>query len=375
MSIRNSRERWGSLSQALHWLIVALIALQAALGLTGLMLPLGMQKLAVFARHKSIGITILGLAVLRLLWRWLNPTPRLPLTLKPHERFLARFTHAALYALLFAMPLTGWMMSSARGFPVSWFNLFQLPDLVPKSETLYRSMVTAHAVLAIALATILALHIAGALKHHFVLKDDTLRRMLPFGRITLALCAAAMLAPPAARAAGNGPRVSGRDYTLLAAPSKLTYAFTQAGALNQGSFRSFAVSFDPAAGHLDVVIDMRSFDSGDSQRNGILGGKDFFDVARYPQARFSAGRIEKTAAGYQAVGSLTLRGVTRTVIVPFTWRTATAQGRPVGYLSGRMTLQRLDFGIGQGQWQSTEWVGNDVTVRYSLELIPQSRRP
>jgi len=360
MPIRNTRERWGSLSQFLHWLIVALIALQAALGLTGIMLPLGLQKLAVLARHKSIGITILALAALRLLWRWLNPTPPLPPNLKPHERLLAHFTHAALYVLLFAMPLTGWIMSSARGFPVSWFNIVQLPDLVPKSETLYDAMVTTHAALAIALALIVALHIAGALKHHFVLKDDTLRRMLPFGRMTLGLLAGTLLAAPSAHAAGA--------YTLVGAQSALTYAFTQAGAENQGRFKSFSVTFDPAAGRLDVLVDMRSFDTGDAQRNGILGGKDFFDVSQYPQSHFSASRIEKTAAGYQATGSLTLRGVTRNITVPFTWRTATVQGRLVGYLTGQATLRRLDFGVGQGQWQSTEWVGNEVTVRYSLTL-------
>ena len=382
MSIRNTRERWGSLSQFLHWLIVALIALQAALGLTGLLLPLSLEKLAVLARHKSIGITILGLATLRLLWRWLNPTPPLPSNLKPHERFLAHFTHAALYVLLFAMPLTGWMMSSARGFPVSWFNLYQLPDLVPKSESIYDTMVTTHAALAIALALTVVLHIAAALKHHFVLKDDTLRRMLPFGRITLAVIAGAMLAPHAAYAthAANAappavsdvPRVSGPAYTAVAAQSTLTYAFTQAGADNQGRFKSFSVSFDPAAGRLDVVIDMRSFDTGDSQRNETLAGKDFFDITQYQQSRFTASRVEKTAAGYEATGSLTLRGVTRNVTIPFTWRTATVQGRSVGYLAGQMTLKRLDFGVGQGQWQSTEWVGNDVTVRYSVELVPRS---
>jgi cytochrome b561 len=365
MSIRNTRERWGSIAQLLHWLIVALIVLQATLGLMGLMLPLGVEKLTILARHKSFGLTILVLAALRLLWRWLNPTPPLPSNLQPHERFLARFTHAALYVLLFAMPFTGWIMSSARGFPVSWFNLFQLPDLVPKSEPLYDAMVMTHASLAIALALTVALHIAAALKHHFVLKDDTLRRMLPFGRITLALLTAMLLVPRAASAAGPA-------YTLLAARSSLTYTFIQVGARNQGQFKSFAVSFDPAAGRLDVTVDMRSFDTGDRQRNGILGGNDFFDIARYPQSRFTASRIEKTAAGYDAIGSLTLRGVTRNVTIPFTWRTATLQGRTVGYLSGQMTLRRLDFGVGQGQWQSTDGVGNEVTVHYDLELTPSS---
>jgi cytochrome b561/polyisoprenoid-binding protein YceI len=372
MSIRNTPERWGSLSQLLHWLIVALIALQATLGLIGLMLPLGVEKLAVLARHKSIGITILALAALRLVWRWLNPTPRLPSNLKPHERFLARFTHAALYAILFAMPLTGWIMSSARGFPVSWFNLFQLPDLVSKSAALYHAMVMTHALLAGALGVTVALHIAGALKHHFVLKDDTLRRMLPMGRIAPALLAATVLAATAARAASGGPRAPHPLFTLLAAHSSLTYAFTQAGGQNQGRFNAFAVTFDPAAGRLEVQIDMRSFDTGDAQRNSILGGKDFFDVAQYPQARFIASRIEKTPTGYEALGSLTLRGMTRSLNIPFAWRTATVQGHTVGYLSGETTLRRLDFGVGQGQWKSTEWVGNEVTVRYSLELLPAS---
>lgn len=363
MSIRNTCERWGSVSQLLHWLIVALIVLQATLGLTGLMLPLGVQKLTILARHKSIGITILVLAALRLLWRWCNPTPPLPSNLRPHERFLARFIHAALYFLLFAMPFTGWIMSSARGFPVSWFHLFQLPDLVPKSEPLYNAMVTTHAALAIALALTVTLHIAAALKHHFVLRDDTLRRMLPFGRVTLAVVAAALLVPQLARA-------SGPAYTLLAAQSSLTYTFVQAGAQNQGQFKSFTVSFDPAAGRLDVVVDMRSFDTGDQQRNGILGGSDLFDVAQYPQSRFTASRIDRTAAGYDAIGTLTLRGVTRNVTIPFSWRTATVQGHAVGYLSGQMTLRRLDFGVGQGQWQSTDAVGNEVTVHYSLTLTP-----
>ncbi len=179
MTFRNTPVRWGAVSQLFHWLIVALIAVQVTLGLIGLELPLGMEKLAILARHKSIGITILALAAIRLLWRWMNPTPALPGNLMPMERFLARFTHAGLYVLLFALPLTGWIMSSARGFPVSWFNLAQLPNLVSKSGTLYHVMIEVHATLAIALGLILALHIAGALKHHFVLKDDTLRRMLP----------------------------------------------------------------------------------------------------------------------------------------------------------------------------------------------------
>jgi len=184
MTLRNTPARWGHVSQILHWLIVALIIVQVTLGNIAADLPVGVKKLAMFARHKSVGITIFGLAVLRLLWRWFNPTPALPTTLKPYERTLAGLTHFGLYLLLFAMPLTGWMMTSARGFPVSWFGFWQLPDFVPKNDTLYNVMKETHDTLALLLYAIVFVHVAAALKHHFILKDDVLRRMLPFTRKT-----------------------------------------------------------------------------------------------------------------------------------------------------------------------------------------------
>ena len=179
MVMRNTTQRWGAVSQLLHWLIVVLLIVQVTLAEIADDLPIGVKKLAVLARHKSVGITILGLALLRLAWRLYNPTPLLPGTLKPYERALARFTHVMLYVLLFAMPLSGWMMSSARGFPVSWFHIFQLPDLVPKNKALYDTLVTTHGTLAVVLGVVVTLHVAGALKHHFIHKDDVLRRMLP----------------------------------------------------------------------------------------------------------------------------------------------------------------------------------------------------
>jgi len=187
MTIKNTTARWGHVAQFLHWLIVVLLIVQVSLAIRANYLPLS-KKISPLAWHKSVGITILVLAVMRLLWRWANPTPLLPGTLKPYERVLASITHAALYVLLFAMPLSGWMMSSARGFPVAWFGFFpkswfgsvQLPDLVPKNKPLYDLMLTTHQTLQWALYTIVFLHVAAALKHHFLLKDDVMRRMLPF---------------------------------------------------------------------------------------------------------------------------------------------------------------------------------------------------
>ena len=179
MTLRNTLQRWGAPSQLLHWLVVLLIITQVTLASLADDLPVGPRKVKLLATHKSIGITILLLVCVRLLWRWSNPTPVLPSTLKPYERTLARVTHGLLYALLFAMPLSGWMMSSARGFPVSYFGFFTLPDLVPKSRPLYEALLTTHGVLAVTLISLAGVHALAALRHHFWLKDDVLRRMLP----------------------------------------------------------------------------------------------------------------------------------------------------------------------------------------------------
>jgi cytochrome b561 len=179
MPLKNSTTRWGHVAQLLHWVIVALILVQVTYGLWAAQVPL-VKRLSLIAQHKSFGITILGLAVLRLLWRFANPAPELPGTLKAWERVAAHVTHWGLYVLLFALPISGWLMSSARGFPVSWFGRVQLPDLVSRNPALYDAMLRTHHVLIWLLAAVLVLHIGAALKHHLVLKDDVLKRMLPF---------------------------------------------------------------------------------------------------------------------------------------------------------------------------------------------------
>ena len=183
MSFRNTTRSWGSLSKALHWIIVILIINQWVIAERADSLPNGLAKLQALGWHKTFGITILMLAVIRLVWRLVNPTPDLAAETRPWERVLARLSHLLLYALIFAMPLTGWMMSSARNFPVSWFKLFQLPDLVAPSEQTFHLTHDLHHLLFNVLVGVAALHIAGALKHHFIDKNDVLKRMLPFGGI------------------------------------------------------------------------------------------------------------------------------------------------------------------------------------------------
>jgi cytochrome b561 len=181
---QGSSGRYTAVAQAFHWIIAALIVTQFVLGHMAADLPNGMHKLALLARHKSFGMTVLMLAILRLLWRLKNPPPELPAGMSPLERMIARATHVAFYVLLFAMPLTGWMMSSAKNYAVSWFGMFTWPNLIGKNEAAFDALRATHEILSDVLFAIAVLHILAALKHHFWNKDDVLVRMLPFGRLS-----------------------------------------------------------------------------------------------------------------------------------------------------------------------------------------------
>jgi polyisoprenoid-binding protein YceI len=161
-------------------------------------------------------------------------------------------------------------------------------------------------------------------------------------------------------------------YLSDAAKSTLSFSFVQAGAQNEGRFTRFPVSFDfnpaSASGHLEVTVEMGSLDTGDKERDDTLRGADLFAVSQFPQAHFSATQFVKTATGFEAQGKLTLRNVTHDARVPFTFRTATENGAPVAYMAGKTSIKRLDYAVGQGDWKSTEWVGNEVAVSFSVRL-------
>ncbi|MGU7771566.1 cytochrome b [Burkholderia sp. MR1-5-21] len=161
----------------LHWLIAVLIAIGFAVGATMIDLPLSPQKAKVFAYHKWIGITVLALAGVRVAWRATHAAPR-ELPMPGWQQFAARVTHALLYVLIMAIPLVGWMYTSAAGFPVVYLKLWQLPDLVSKNRELAETLKAAHKSLAWGLSCVVALHVVAALKHHFIDRDATLKRML-----------------------------------------------------------------------------------------------------------------------------------------------------------------------------------------------------
>jgi cytochrome b561 len=177
--IRNSFERWGSISIALHWLSAILIVSLAIIGLTMSALPSSSLKLQVYALHKSFGLTVLALTVLRLLWRCLSQTPKALPNTAPWQIRIANTVHALLYVLLFAIPLSGWLYNSASGFPLRWFGLVSLPKLFTGfNPNLKHFAHNAHETLFYVLAVLLLVHASAALYHHHWLGDNTLKRML-----------------------------------------------------------------------------------------------------------------------------------------------------------------------------------------------------
>jgi len=181
MPLRSDPARWSTVAKTFHWLMALLILGNGAFAFWMDGLKPSLNKINMFALHKSIGLTVLALFLLRLLWRAIDRRP--PDEPAPRwQQLAAHAVHGVLYLLIVAIPLSGWAFNSAHGFPLQYFKQFNLPALVAKNPELSDVLGTVHVYLFWFLLAVLAAHVAGALKHHVINRDDTLRRMLPFGR-------------------------------------------------------------------------------------------------------------------------------------------------------------------------------------------------
>jgi len=182
MTLKNTADRWGTVSQLLHWLVVLLIATIAVIGLVMTDMSNGPSKIKIYALHKSLGLTLLTLVVLRLLWRLYAGAPK-PVEGTPHwQERIASLTHWALYALMFALPISGWVFNSSSGYPLQYFGLFNLPKIAPRGEDLAQLSHQVHEYGFWLLLALVVAHAGAAFYHHLFQHDDTLKRMLPGGR-------------------------------------------------------------------------------------------------------------------------------------------------------------------------------------------------
>jgi cytochrome b561 len=397
--IRNTAQAYGWVTRSLHWLVALFILglLCAGFYMTGL--ESSPFKLKVYGLHKSFGILVLMLVLARLVWRNANPrTGALP----GHalwERALARVTHFALYAAMILMPLSGWVMSSAGDFSANFFGLFELPHIVAKNKMIFDLGRGVHEILAQFLLVVVALHMAGAFKHHFIDRDETLQRMT-YGRLGLvggvaiaAIAGAfffnaaflyvqgvidaqqqtiaaqvqdnAVVALPVEVAAEEvGPAVP--PWAIDHTQSHLNFEVTQYGHPFKAGFKKFdgQILLDPkdlSQSRADIRIDIASISTGSDERDEQARSAEWFDTSQFPQAHFFAPVIEETAPNqYVAIGTLTIRGVSMPLRLPFTL--VMEPGGDKATMTAQPVLRRLDFGIGQGAWQGTEVIGNEVKI-------------
>jgi len=387
-------------ARALHWLVAAGIVLQYLLGEraedaadTGQLL----LQLASLAQHKSVGISILGLAVLRVVWRALHKPPQLPHSYRASNPLLARLSalaHFALYALLFFLPVSGWLMSSASAYSVSWFGVITLPDLIGPSDTAKEWLRSAHHLAAKALFVLALIHIAAAFKHWLIDKNDVMGRMASTATVTLFAVtvaggvwatwpstndtAAEQPPPAAAEVKPPVPPVEEvrQQATDLAQPnlpalwqldsehSYITFTAVQAGAEFIGEWQSFdaQIRFDPAQLDLstaEVRIDAASVATRDSERDTTLAGSDWFDSLNFAEVTFTAGAFEQRSDGsYSTQATLGIRGKNYPVQFDFTVTNSASQRT----LRGQSKLDRLALNLGTLEWTDTDWVGQFVDV-------------
>lgn len=180
MLLRNTPDRFGLVAKTFHWLTLVMLIGSFMLALSMTAMPLSPGKLQLYSWHKWMGVTIFLIVIVRLAWRLANPVPQQPATMPPWQRRAAGLSHAALYTVLIVMPLTGWIMSSALNLPLVYLGLIYVPSPFGVDRALGEAMRYVHQGLALTLLVLVSIHVLAALYHHFILRDDVLRRMLPW---------------------------------------------------------------------------------------------------------------------------------------------------------------------------------------------------
>lgn len=401
MSLTNTHLNYGAVAKTFHWLIALLILTMFPLGLIASDLAhqvrdataapdqaLVQRTVVLFSLHKTLGVLIFFVALLRILWAAIQPRPGLLHPDRRAEAFLAQMIHWILYGSLVLVPLSGWIHNAATtGFAPIWWPFGQGLPFVPVDELVSEIFAALHQIFVYVLGGAILLHIAGALKHHLIDRDATLRRMLP-GRVDaqvpkaqphgpvplIAALSVWAIALGLGYAAGYFPSrdAANTQATLAAAPTDwqvtegaLGITVMQAGTPVQGQFADWtaAIRFEEPpepgpAGSVEVTIAIPSLTLG-SVTQQAMGG-DFFAAETHPTATFS-GSIEKTALGYTAYGPLTIKGQSVPITLPFT---LDLEG-DTATMTGATEVNRLDFNIGQSM-QDESSVGFSVAISVAL---------
>ena len=343
------------------------------------------RELALLGNHRSVGISIFLLAVLRLAWRVSQGVPgSLPM---PGWQFIAsRVSHWSMYGLIFLLPVTGWLLSSASAQGASWFNVIALPNLVAADPELAELFEEIHEILARLLLIVALVHIVAALKHALVDRDAVVARITSTGPIVLFVAVILAGAATLTRV-GSGSEEPGtptrsltpRDAETEAsdlpawnvdyAASYIRFRAIQAGAPFPGEWQEWRgdLHFDEARldeSLFDVSVAVASVDTGDAERDRTLQEPAWFDGANFPAVRYRCGRFRQLAPGrYEAFGALTVKGRR----MPVTFEFTLARDANTTVFDGTARLDRIALGLGLGEWSDIRWIGKFVTVSVHVE--------
>ena len=412
LRLANTRETYGLVHQLLHWITAGLILFMIPLGIYMHELPVATpgevaDKVWLYSLHKTVGVTVLFVALARVAWALMQPHPNL--IHGGWEAFAAKTVHWLLYGAIVAMPVFGWLHHAALdGYAPIWWERVLPGDwdtlpFVPKSPALAAFFGIAHKVTGLALIGALLLHVGGALKHALIDRDRTLSRMVPgayaetghapspkgYGRSSVAAAAVVAVLGLGVIAGAYGFTSGGRGQASVVAagaavpvsPAKaavpaaawtidrersgLKIEVTQLGSPVEGTFADWSadVTFDPSRleeARIEAEIAIASLALGDVSERAT--SDEFLGAAANPTARFVSDEVVKAGDGYEARGRLTLAGLEKPFVLPFTFEER--DGRAIVTAEG--TIQRLDFEVGTG-FADDSSVGRAVRVIVTIE--------
>jgi len=392
MSLSNTQTRYGAVTKAIHWLMALLILSLIPMGWFAHQLPFETdaelaRKAWLFSLHKTLGVLAFFLAVLRIIWAFTQPKPGLLNADKKLESWAADTVHWMLYGAMVVVPLSGWIShAAAAGFAPIWWPLGQGLPLVPKSTAVEHFFGALHFVSGRLLILSLVLHIAGALKHHVIDRDATLRRMLPgrpdlpplpdqaHSRTPVLAAVALWLAALGLSAALAGGKTQAAPEALAEVTSQwqvetgtIEITVVQFGSEITGSFADWTsvIAFDEtiptpdvAIGSVETTISIPSLTLGSVTAQAL--GPDFFAATDHPTAVFKAD-IKHAADGYEAIGTLSIKDQTAPLTLPFS---LSVDGNRAE-MRGDLTLDRRSFGIGDNV-NDPATLGFEVRVKITL---------
>lgn len=396
-----SSERYSSVAITLHWVIAIAIIGMIFGGWYMSDLPDGASgQYFLYQMHKSVGITILLLSVARLIWRGMNPAPALPADMNGLEKTASHMVHLGFYGLMIALPLTGWLYSSVSvklDVPTVLYGMISWPD-VPfvdglKTETASGAVNFIHSKLAWVALALLALHVAGAIKHEFSAEEGVLKRMIPglfgktvkpaapsrgavtaFGSALGLLIVIAGVSPALSALSGAGGAVSANaafepNWTVNQDASSIAFSGMHDGTPYTGSFSNWdaAIQFDednPADAIVNVTVSTVGLVTSDKLYTDSLPSPEWLNSSAFPTASVEIVDIAATGDGmFTSTAQLSLKDLTVDAPFPFSLQI----DGDIARMTGQAVFQRKALNLGQSSDPSADWVSEDVSVDVVVE--------